>query len=93
MSQAHNNRQKSLIEVRRAREEAEFLRNILSAEYQRLRDEQPDPDSPPLPNHRRQQGLEAIRKAIAAADRAVDSVDQALREMERVKDDPELHNC
>ena len=92
MSQTPNDYQQSLIEVRRAREEAEFLRNILSAEYQRLQDEQPDPDSPPRHDNRRQQGLEAMRKAIAAADRAVDSVDQALREMERVKDDPELQN-
>ena len=89
MSQPSNDYQQSLIEVRRAREEAEFLRNILSAEYQRLLDEQPNPDSPPLPENRRQLGLEAMRKAIAAADRAVDSVDQALSEMERVKDDPE----
>ena len=91
MSEPPNDYQQSLIEVRHAREEAEFLRNILSAEYQRLQEEQPAPDSP-LPDDRRQQGLEAMRKAIAAADRAVDSVDQALREMERVKDDPELPN-
>ena len=89
MSQPSNDYHQSLIEVRRAREEAEFLRNILSAEYQRLLDEQPDPDPTPLSDERRQLGLEAMRKAIAAADRAVDSVDQALREMERVKDDPE----
>jgi hypothetical protein len=76
----------SLTEVRKARAQAETLRDQLSAEYEHLREEDTlaGGDLPNDPRH--QQGMEAMRKAITAADRAIASIDQALRQMERIND-------
>ena len=75
-------RDRSLGQIRAARAQAEMLRDQLSGEYERLAAEEGKEDA------RRQEGLEAMRKAIAAANRAIDSIDQALREMGRVTDEP-----
>ena len=87
MTHAFDEFQSSLGEVRLAREQAEIMRDQLLAEYQRIRDEEVN-----LPENQRNApqrclGREAMRKAIAAANRAIASIDQALREMERVTDD------
>jgi hypothetical protein len=76
----------SLIEVRKARAQAETLRDQLSAEYERLREEEKLAGADFSDNSRHQQGMEAMRKAITAADRAIASIDQALRQMERIND-------
>ena len=89
MSKAHDEYQKSLAEIRLARDQAEVLRDQLAAEYERLQHEDV-PAGSPANNNRRSQGHEAMRKAIAAADLALSSIDQALREMERVDELPEL---
>jgi len=80
--------QNTMQQVRQAREQAQLLRDQLMAEYRRLLD-QPDESSPPLPDSSPSRlGREAMRKAIAAVDCALASIDQALREMQRVPDDP-----
>ena len=76
----------NLIEVRKARAQAESLRDQLSAEYEHLRAQDQVAGGDLCDDPRRQQGMDAMRKAITAADRAIASIDQALREMERVKD-------
>ena len=40
-------------------------------------------------NPRRIQGRETMGKAVTAADRAIASIDQALRELQRVRDENE----
>ncbi|KPK76461.1 MAG: hypothetical protein AMJ79_06560 [Phycisphaerae bacterium SM23_30] len=84
MKEAPNHYENSMIEVRLARQEAERLREQLLSEYNRmvsndLHKNQPD-------DAQRKRGLEAMRKAILATNRALESIDQALREMERVRD-------
>ncbi|MBN1766780.1 MAG: hypothetical protein JW860_16115 [Sedimentisphaerales bacterium] len=77
----------NLIEIRKTRDQAEFLRDQLLAEYRRITEED-DPSL--LAAHTPQQllqGQEAMRKAIAAANRAIASIDQALREMERTSEE------
>lgn len=88
MSTTQEEFESSLVEVRQARQQAELLRDQLLAEYQRLvqDDELINPDGPDVPQ--RQQGLEAMRKAIVATERALTSIDQALLDMERVRDEP-----
>ncbi len=83
MSRSFKEIQNNLIEIRHARDQAESLRDQLLAEYQRICQENPDPQQPKANIQLRQQGLEAMRKAIAAANNAIASIDQALREMER----------
>ena len=68
-------------------EEAEMLRDQLSAAYGRVQTEQAEGPAEERDDPRRRQGAEAMRKALEAADRAVQSIDQALREMQRVQDD------
>ena len=72
--------------IRQARENAEELRDQLAAEYARLLQDQKTlpPDSQASP--RRRAGLDAMRRAIAAADRALDSIGQALREIAQSQD-------
>jgi len=79
----------SLNEIRRARQQAETLRDQLLGEYQRIRDEEADMPAELRDDERRRQGRDAMRKAIAAANRAIASIDQALREIERVSEEPD----
>lgn len=78
----------ALQEIRQAREQAETLRDQLLAEYERQRE-----DSQELmlsggeDEDRRQRGLEAMRQAIGAANCAIASIDQALREIQRAQGD------
>jgi hypothetical protein len=83
-----SNPESSLHEIRAARDHAEFLRDQLQSEYDRLVDEeellemiQPDAEQ-------REAGLDKMRQAIQAADHAIASIDQFLSGMERVKDEP-----
>lgn len=79
----------SFSEVRAARDQAEFLRDQLLAEYERLVEHDDKMPQEFLTDSRHQKGREAMRKAIAAADQAIASIDQALRQIERVtEDDP-----
>ena len=78
----------SLHEIRAARDHAEFLRDQLQSEYNRLVEEeellemiQPDAEL-------RETGLEKMRQAVQAADHAIASIDQFLSDIERVKDEP-----
>ena len=87
MSDDLNKYLESLIEVRLAREEAEMLRDQLLAAYQRVQAEDAELSAEQCEDPRRRQGAEAMRKALEAANRAVKSIDQALREMQRVRDD------
>ena len=84
MSDGTDSWQSSLQEIRRAQQDAERMRDQLQAELNRLEEEEktyliPDPLS-------HQKGMEALRKAILATSRAVESMAQALKEMERVQD-------
>lgn len=87
MTEKSNNYENSLLEVRLARQEAERLRDQLLAEYNRLEQDQKhlSPAQQNDPQSRR--GQEAMRKAILATNRALESIDHALREMERVRDE------
>ena len=84
MAEQRDRDNSSLIEIRKARDQAEALRDQLSAEYQNIRDHESDL---PITQDRKQQGLEKIRKAVQAANVALASIEQALSDMERVKDD------
>lgn len=72
-----------LEEVKRTRDRAELLRDQLQGEYHRLCEEDQSLGEKQRRNPRRAQGREAMRKAITAATRAVESIDQALREIGR----------
>ena len=87
MSDDLNHYLESLIEVRVAREEAQTLRDQLLAACQRVQEEQDSLPPELRDDPRRRQGAEAMRLALTAADRAVKSIDQALRELQRVRDD------
>ena len=86
MSDKSEEHQSSIMEVRRAREQAEVLRDQLQAEYQRIQDERDIFGSGIHQEEKFRQGREAMRKAITAANHAIASIDQALREMERASD-------
>ncbi len=77
----------SLHEIRAARDHAEFLRDQLQSEYDRLVDEQELLGTMQPDTEQREAGLDKMRQAIQAADHAVASIDQFLRGMERVDDD------
>jgi len=84
-----NQPESSLHEIRTARDHAEFLRDQLQSEYDRLVNEdellgmiQPDADL-------REAGLDKMRQAVQAANHAIASIDQFLRDIERVKDEPD----
>ena len=84
MSDGSDSWESSLQEVRRAQQDAERMRDQLQAELNRLEEDEntymiPDPE-------RHEKGKEAMRKAILATTRAVESMGQALKEMERVQD-------
>ena len=81
---------KSIEDVRQARRQAEVLRDLLAAEYDRLAERGRHALDAPEP--RFHAGLEAMKKAIAAADRAMANMDQAIREIERVPEDPPSAN-
>ena len=84
MSESHEDNLKNLVEIRRARQQAQSLRDQLAAEYLRLKENHIDHHQTDAKRY--EQGREAMRKAIAAADRAIASIDQALREMGQVKE-------
>jgi len=86
-SAAFEDSRKSASEVRLARDEAEVLRDELLAEYRRICADGTTAASGQPQDERRKAGAESMRKAIAAANRAIDSINQALRELERVTDD------
>ena len=88
MAQANEEYLKNLEEIRQARNQAETLRNQLAAEYHRLTHHE-SPAASALSDDRYKQGCQAMRKAITAADLALSSIDQALREMEQVTDLPD----
>lgn len=83
MSRSFKEIQNNLIEIRHARDQAESLHNQLLAEYQRICQENTDSQQPQANVQLRQQGLEAMRKAIAAANNAIASIGQALRKWNR----------
>ena len=78
----------TLQEIRAARDQAEFLRDQLQAEYDRLLEDAAGPqvfcDDP----ERFRMGLETFSRAIDAADRAIASLDQLLAQSQRVHNDP-----
>lgn len=84
MPEAPNN---DISEVKKTRNQAEFIRAQLQAEYNRLTDEMAGLAGLLDETSRYVQGREAMRKAIAAADTAIDAIDQYLREMARVRDE------
>jgi hypothetical protein len=87
MSESHENNLKNLIEIRLVRQQAQSLRDQLAAEYLRLKEDYIDHhQTQSIDSKRHEQGQEAMRKAITASDRAIASIDQALKEMEQIKD-------
>ena len=87
MTEKSNNYENSLLEVLLARQEAERLRDQLLAEYNRLEQDQEHLSPAQQNDPRTCRGQEAMRKAILATNRALESIDHALREMERVRDE------
>ena len=88
MTESNDNSDNPIMEIRSARERALFLRDQLMTEYLRIEEQFLDqPQSDPDQAHRHELGRQAMRKAIAAAERAIASIDQALSEVERA-DEP-----
>ncbi len=77
----------SLSDVIKTRNQAEAIRDQLQAEYNRLNDELSEFAGILPHTHQLHQGRDAMRKAILAADTAIDAIDQYLREMARVRDE------
>jgi hypothetical protein len=77
---------KSVEEVRQARAQAQLLRDLLAAEHERLVEAGESDEGER--GSRFRQGLETMGRAVAAADRAIANMDQALRELERIPDEP-----
>jgi len=76
-----------LDQILQARDQAELLRDQLLAAFEKLQQEcDENPDLPQNPN--RLLGLQRMRKAIDAADLAIESINQGLRQIARVADDP-----
>ncbi|MCP4711563.1 MAG: hypothetical protein GY869_23335 [Planctomycetes bacterium] len=84
MADGSDSWESSLQEVRRAQQDAERMRDQPQAELNR-RGEEGKTYVVAEPG-RREEGEEARRKAVLAANRAVESMGQALKEMERVQD-------
>ena len=80
-----NNATSTLNEIRAARDHAEFLRDQLLAQWQRLQED--ERLMPPAEKQapRREQGKQAMRKALAAANHAIARINQALSDLERVQ--------
>lgn len=76
----------SLLEVMAARDQAEVLRDILAAEYERILEEDNRLPRPLRDDANRVQGRKNMQLAITAAGRALESIDQALRDMARADD-------
>ncbi|MBN1846434.1 MAG: hypothetical protein JW810_12165 [Sedimentisphaerales bacterium] len=91
MSSPQEEFQKSCQEMVRACREAQQMRDQLQAQYQRLQQEQPDSLTETEAGRQEEQllGLECFRKAITAIDFAIATMEQALRDQERVRDEPE----
>ena len=92
MTDAQEEFDNGIAEIREARNQAEMLRDQLTAEYQRLKEQNQHLPPNMKDTLRRKQGQETIKKAIIAADRAIASIDQAMRELQQVQDqdDPTL---
>ena len=87
MSESHEDNLKNLTEIRRARQQAQSLCDQLTAEYLRLEEDYIDhAQTQSINSEQSEQGREAMRKAIAAANRAIASIDQAIREMGQIKE-------
>ena len=69
----------NLADIRQARDQAEILRDQLLTEFEHINKEDSLLDPAALDDPNRQQGKEAMRKAIAAANRAIASIDKALQ--------------
>ena len=87
MTEKNDEYENNIAEIRLARNQAEVLRDQLAAEYEQLQRENNHSYSLLADKEKFDRGCEAMRKAIAAADLALSSIDQALRDMERVRDD------
>ena len=87
MSQSENinNSTSTLHEVRAARDHAEFLRDQLLAQWQRLQEDERQMTPAEKQAPRREKGKQAMQKAIAAATHAIASINQALSDLERVQ--------
>ncbi len=73
-----------ITEIRRARNEAETLRDRLLSEYDRLsHPEDSEFFQKQVGKTRYGQGCEAMRKAIVAANHAIACINQALSQIER----------
>ena len=77
----------TILEIRQAREQAQMWRDQLMAAYQKLLQEEPKSSGEQSDDEKNLQVREAMRKAIAAFDCGLASIDQALRDKERVRDD------
>jgi len=87
MSDPYEEQLNNLADIRQARNQAESLRDQLQAELQLLEENDAIiPDQIKL-SEKFHMGKDALRKAIAAANCAIDSIDQALRDLERASDD------
>ena len=74
-------------DIRTARDHAEFLRDQLLAEWEKVREDEATMTSEQIKSPRRIQGRELMQKAIATTNHAIASINQALRELERVNND------
>ena len=86
MGTASNDYNNAILEIRQAREQAQMWRDQLMGTYQKLLQEEPE-SGEFSDDEKNLQVREAMRKAIAAFDCGLASIDQALRDKERVRDD------
>ena len=84
-SENTNNENSTLHEIRTARDHAEFLRDQLLAEWQRLEEDEQTMTPDQIQAPRREKGKAAMQKAITAANHAIASITQALSDLERVQ--------
>ncbi|MBI9019092.1 MAG: hypothetical protein JEZ07_17715 [Phycisphaerae bacterium] len=79
--------QRSIAEIRNARQQAELLRDQLLCAYHQLQEQ--DKFNPDEMDQNTKEGQESLRLAIKAADHAIASIDQGLANMGRVEYDRE----
>lgn len=89
MNQSHHqdNPATTINDIRTARDHAEFLRDQLLAEWEKVCEDEAAMTPEQIQNPRRVQGRNLMLKAIATTNHAIASINQALRELERVNHD------
>jgi len=83
MTEDQSNSSISLSEIRNARDQAEYLRDQLEAELARIYDDLKSNQHAHTDEKRTNNGIVSMKKAIMAANHAIASIDQALRDIQK----------